>query len=57
MKQKPLFDELPMKLKKLTDKQIDDLANKYFGNADSYLYDEIRQFARAIERKIQGRNK
>ena len=49
MKQKPLFDELPMKLKKLTDKQIDDLANKYFGNADSYLYDEIRKFARAIE--------
>lgn len=57
MKQKPLFDQLPMKLKKLTDKQIDELANKYFGNADSYLHDEIRQFARAIERKIQGKNK
>lgn len=57
MSQKPLFDQLPMKLKKLTDKQIDDLANKYFGNADNYLYDEIRKFARAIERKIQGKNK
>ena len=57
MKQKPLFDQLPMKLKKLTDKQIEELANKYFGNADNYLHDEIRQFARAIERKIQGKNK
>lgn len=57
MSQKPLFDQLPMKLKKLTDKQIEELANKYFGNADNYLHDEIRQFARAIERKIQGRNK
>ena len=57
MKQKPLFDQLPMKLKKLTDKQIEELANKYFGNADNYLHDEIRKFARAIERKIQGKNK
>ena len=57
MKQRPLFNELPMKLKKLTDKDIDTLANKYFGNADNYLHDEIRRFARAIERKIQGKNK
>lgn len=59
MKQTPLFDlqELPMKLRRLTEEEISDLANRYFGNADNYLGKEIRAFARAIERKIEGKNK
>lgn len=46
-----------MKLRRLTDEEISDLANRYFGNADNYLGKEIRAFARAIERKIEGKNK
>lgn len=59
MKQRPLFDvrELPMKLRPLTDAQIEQLANKYFGNMDAYWTKQIWGFARAIEKKIEGRNK
>jgi len=49
--------ELPLKLKKLTDDQIQRLADKHFGNAESYYSEEIYKFARAIEKKIQGKNK
>ncbi len=55
--QKPLFNELPMKLKRLSDEQIQQLADKCFGNAESYLSEEIYDFARAIEKLIQGKNK
>lgn len=59
MKQPPLFDqkELPMRLRRLTDAQIEQLANKYFGNMDAYWEKQIWGFARAIEKKIEGRNK
>lgn len=46
-----------MQLKKLTDEQIEQLANKHFGNAVNYLGKEIAEFARDIEKLIQGKNK
>ena len=59
MKQKQLFDntELRMKLRKLTDEQINDLAIKHFGNLLYYYPDEILSFAKAIQQKLQGKNK
>lgn len=59
MKQGQLFNknELPIKLKRLTKEQVQDLAIKHFGNLLYYYEEQIIAFAQDIQKKIEGKNK
>jgi len=59
MQQKLLFDnkELQIRLRKLTDKQVKDLAIQHFGNLFYYHEKQIMDFAKYIQKEIEGKNK
>lgn len=59
MQQKQLFnkEELPIKLQKLTEKQVHNLAIKHFGNLLYYYEEQIISFAKDIQKNLEGKNK
>jgi hypothetical protein len=48
---------LPLKLRKLTDHEIDELGLKHFGNLKYYYPDQIKDLVLDVQKKIQGKNK
>lgn len=59
MKQGQLFNknELPIKLKRLTKEQVNELAIEHFGNLLYYYEEQIIAFAQDIQKKVEGKNK
>jgi hypothetical protein len=54
--QRQLFepDELPIKLRKLTAAEIEQLGIKHFGNIYYYYPDQIKALVRDVHKKLQG---
>jgi hypothetical protein len=50
--QQPLFENLPVKVRKLTKREINALMERCFGNLEYYHEPEIRKFAREIQRAM-----
>jgi hypothetical protein len=50
--QQPLFENLPVKVRKLTKREINALVERCFGNLEYYHEPEIRKFAREIQRAM-----
>lgn len=50
--QRELFPEV--KLKELSDKELEELAVKYCGNLYYYFPQEVKRLAYAIEKKLRG---
>jgi hypothetical protein len=46
-----------MKLKKLTDAEIEQLGIKHFGNLKYYYPDQIKALVLDVQKKLQGKNK
>jgi len=59
MKQSTLFHitELPMKLRRLTRKEVELLAIRHLGNLYLHYDDPVQEFAKAIQQAIEGKNK
>ena len=50
--QQPLFENMPVKVRKLTKREINALMERCFGNLEYYHEPEIRKFAREIQRAM-----
>jgi hypothetical protein len=50
--QQPLFENLPIKIRKLTQREINALMERCFGNLEYYHEPEIRKFAKEIQRAM-----
>jgi|688.fasta_scaffold07898_13 hypothetical protein len=50
--QQPLFENLPVKVRKLTKREINALMERCFGNLEYYHEPEIRKFAKEIQRAM-----
>ncbi len=59
MRQTPLFHitELPMKLRRLTRKEVEELALRHLGNLYQHYDDPVQEFAKALQTAIEGKNK
>jgi hypothetical protein len=59
MIQRTLLDssELPLTLRKLTDREIEALGIKHFGNIYYYYPDQIKSLVLDVQKKLQGKNK
>jgi hypothetical protein len=57
--QRQLFEtsELPIKLRNLTEHEIEELGLKHFGNLKYYYPDQIRDLVLDVQKKLQGKNK
>jgi hypothetical protein len=57
--QKPLFGTkpLPMKLKKLTDAEIDEMGIQAFGNLYYYHPEEIKHLISLVQKRLEGKNR
>lgn len=59
IRQRQLFEtsELPLKLRKLTDHEIDELGLKHFGNLKYYYQDQIKDLVLDVQKRLEGKNK
>ena len=57
--QRPLFgnEELPIKLRNLTEPEIEQLGIKHFGNLKYYYPDQIKALVLDVQKRLQGENK
>jgi len=59
IRQRLLFgnEELPIKLRDLTEHEIEQLSIKHFGNLKYYYPDQIKALILDVQKKLQGKNK
>jgi hypothetical protein len=57
--QKPLFGnkELRIKLRKLTDQDIEELGLQSFGNLYYYYPDQIKDLIELVQKRLEGKNR
>ena len=57
--QSPLFarKELPIKLKRLTEDEVDEIAIQSFGNLYYYYPDQIKHLLRLAQARLEGKNR
>jgi hypothetical protein len=58
-RQRQLFEnsELPIKLRNLTEHEIEELGLKHFGNLKYYYPDQIKALVLDVQKKLQGKKK
>jgi len=58
-RQRQLFEnsELPIKLRNLTEHEVEQLGLKHFGNLWYYYPDQIKALVLDVQKKLQGKNK
>jgi hypothetical protein len=58
-RQRQLFEtkELPIKLRNLTEHEVEQLGLKHFGNLKYYYPDQIKALVLDVQKKLQGKNK
>jgi hypothetical protein len=57
--QKPLFGikELRIKLRKLTDQDIEEIGLQSFGNLWYYYPDQIKKLVKLVHKRLEGKNR
>jgi hypothetical protein len=57
IQQRPLLENLPIKLKKLTDQDIEEIGLQSFGNLWYYYPDQIKQLVKLVHKRLEGKNR
>jgi hypothetical protein len=59
IQQRPLFEnkELRIKLRKLTDQDIEEIGLQSFGNLWYYYPDQIKDLINLAQKRLEGKNK
>jgi len=55
--QRPLFETLPMKLRKLSEAEIEELGIQAFGNLYYYYPDQIKDLIELVQKRLEGKNR